>query len=297
MSTPVKIHFILFLINLFYSLNYVLVKNITPKLIEPFGLQLYRVIGAFLLFQMVWLFQSNKEKVPAKDLFNIAGCSLLGVACNGLFYLKGISVTYPINASLIMILVPVLVLLFSVLFFRESIQLSQFFGAIIGLLGASIVISKLKPIDFGKDTVVGDIFIFLNTISFSLYLIFARDVLKKYSPITMAKWLFTFGLFYVIPFGYKQLTQAHWNQFETGDWAILAYILIFPTFLAYLLYNVALKKTTSTIASSYIFLQPILTAGIALSLGVDRLDTYKLVGGALIFLGVYFVSIYKPKAY
>lgn len=296
MRAPTKVHFILFLINFIYSLNYVLVKEITPSVIHPLGLQVLRAAAGFLFFTLLFQF-SDRQKVPLSDILKIAGCAFFGIAVNGMAFLKGISLTVPINASLIMIMVPILVMLISFALFRESIGSKKMIGILIGIIGAYILITKLQPLSFSKDTVLGDLFILTNATSFATYLVLVRQLMKKYNAITMARWLFTFGFLFVLPFGVKFLPEVHLSAIRLTEWLVFAFVLIFPTCLAYYLYNVALKTVSPTVASSYIFLQPLLTAVIALLLGKDHLDSYKIIGGALIFIGVYMVTFGKIPSF
>lgn len=295
MRTPVKIHLILFTINLIYAANYVIIKEITPGVIGPFAVQFFRALGGFLFFTVLHL-SFSREKVERKDFLKILICSIFGIMINGLLFLKGISLTLPINASLIMILVPILVMIISFFFLKESIGWIKLTGIFLGLFGAYILITKFQPLSFSNQTFKGDVFIFLNAASFATYLVMVREVMKKYSALTMARWLFTFGMILVFPFSFPELKQVDFSIFTPHHVAAFSYVILFTTCGAYYLYNVALKTVTSTVASSYIFLQPLLTSVIAISFGKDSLDLFRIIGGIFIFIGVALVNFtYERK--
>ena len=294
MRTPAKIHFILFLINAIYAVNYIVAKEIIPSVIGPYAMMFFRALAGFLFFTVVHYLGHN-ERVEKKDLLKIFGCAIFGIATNGMLFLKGISLTLPINASLIMILVPVLVMIISYLFLNEKIGRNKILGCFIGLVGAYILITKLQPLQFSSATFRGDLFILMNATSFAIYLVMVRNLMKKYKPLTLARWLFTFGLCIVFPFTIPQLKELDFSVFQPSDFIAFTYILVFTTCTAYYLYNVALKEVTPTVASSYIFLQPLITAIIALALGKDHLSSYKIIGGVCIFVGVALVNFSRSK--
>ncbi len=233
------------------------------------------------------------EKVKTIDLMKIAGCALFGAVINGALFLKGMTLTNPINASLIIIMVPLIVMILSYFVFKEKIGVLRLTGLLLGIGGAAILITKLKPIDFGVSTIKGDIFILLNAISFGLYLILVKDLMKRYNAVTMARWIFTFAFLFMMPIGFKHITEIEFSSVEWYHYLLFSFVILFPTCLAFYLYNIALKYVSATTASSYIFLQPLLTAVIAISLGKDELDFYKIIGGSLIFIGVFLVTQYR----
>ena len=289
MRTPAKIHFILFLINAIYAVNYLVAKEIIPGVIGPYAMMFFRALTGCLFFTILHRLGHN-EKVERLDMLKIFGCAIFGIAINGMLFLKGISLTLPINASLIMILVPIIVMILSYFLLKEKLGAKKIVGSLIGLFGAYILITKFQPLQFSSQTVQGDVFILMNATSFALYLVLVRNLMKKYKPLTLARWLFTFGLCIVFPFTIPELKVLDFSEFSTANWFAFAYILLFTTCTAYYLYNVALKQVSPTIASSYIFLQPVITAIIALGLGKDELDFFKVIGGICIFAGVAMVN-------
>ncbi|MEO1434609.1 MAG: DMT family transporter, partial [Bacteroidota bacterium] len=138
----------------------------------------------------------------------------------------------------------------------------------------------------------GDLLVFLNSTSYAIYLILVRKLMKKYHPITVVKYVFFFGWLFIIPFGISDTLMIEWSALDNRAWWSVAYVLVFVSVGAYFFNAFALGELSPTVVSSYIYSQPIMASLIAISLAEDQLDVFKILGGSLIFLGVYLVS--KP---
>lgn len=137
---------------------------------------------------------------------------------------------------------------------------------------------------------LGNLFIFINAVSYGFYLVLVKKLMYKYHPISVSKWIFLIGSVMVLPFGWGQLQEVQWASFSPGLWISVAYVLVFTTFMAYLLNAYALAIVNPSIVSIYIYLQPLLATGIALAFGQDQLDAVKAGAAVLIFSGVFLVS-------
>lgn len=292
MSTNLKAHLALLGANIIYGLNYSVAKDVMPDYILPFGFIFCRVIGALFLFWLVHSF--SYEKVEKKDLLLLATCGFFGVAANQLMFFYGLNITTPINAGIIMTSNPILVLVASAIILKNRITKTKVFGIFLGISGALMLLLFKTDFSFGSATLMGDLFIFLNALSYGVYLVLAVPLMKKYSPMTVIKWVFTFGFIFVLPFGWNQFTEINWSSFTSTIWLKFAFVIVGTTFLAYLFNIYGLKKLSPSVVSTYIYLQPLLATMFAIWTGKDQLDWIKIVAALLIFSGVYLVS--KTKA-
>lgn len=293
MSNNLKAHLFLFLANLIYGINYTIAKDVMPQYIGPSGFVLLRVIGATLLF---WLIGTSikSEKIEKEDLKRFILCGFFGVAANQILFFEGLNLTTPINASIIMITTPILVLIIASWLIKEKITKNKMAGIFLGISGA-VTLIILKPGEIGffnSKNSLGDLFIFLNAAFYAFYLAMAKPLMKKYNTLTVIKWVFLFGLIMVIPFGFKQFNAIVWQDIPPNIWYAITFVVVCTTFLAYLFNNVALKLVSPSVVSAYIYLQPILGSAVALWMGKDSLDWLKVIAAVLIFTGVYLVS--KP---
>ena len=278
--------------NIIYAVNYGFAKDVmNGGYVPPFTFILFRAIGATLLFWITSYFFF--EKISKSDLFKFILCGLFGVTANQLMFFKGLELTSTIHASIIMVTSPIIVSILALIILKEKLQLSKVFGIILGLLGAVNIISDNNS-SFGNSGLSGDIFIFLNAICFGLYLIIVKPLMSKYSPITVVKWVFTFGLLGVLPFGIYEINEVNWEM--NNDIILkIGFVIFFTTYLCYLFNIYGVKYVSPTIVSTYIYLQPVLTSFIAVFSGREELTLTVIICSAFIFSGVYLVSIITNK--
>jgi drug/metabolite transporter (DMT)-like permease len=294
MNKTVQSHLALFTANLIYAANFSIAKDVMPKYIQPFGFILLRVSGALLLY---WLVASvaTKDKMERKDVPRAILCGLFGIAINQLLFFKGLNITTPINAAIMMVCTPLLVVIISAFLIREKMRPVKILGVMLGLAGAVslILLHPAHPGSFGKSTLPGDICVLVNATSWAIYLVIVRPLMIKYDTLTVIKWAFLFGFIFVLPFGYSDLRAVQWGTMTNSIvWEVI-FVVVATTFFAYLFNTFALKHVSASVVSIYIYLQPLLAALIAVSLGKDELNAVKIISTVLIFVGVYLVS-YSP---
>ena len=286
--------FALFMVQLLYGLNYTIAKTVmNENFIKPFGFVLLRVIGATVLFWIISIFLP-KQKIDKKDYLKFFVAAIFGVVVNMLLFFKGLEYTSPIHASAIMITVPIIILIMSAIILKEKVTKLKIAGVALGLVGALILTIYGKSARAGDNVPLGNLFIFLNAISYSIYVILIKKLTAKYHPFTFIKWLFLFGLIILIPFGYTELKEVQWQTFTPfTTWSVL-FVIIGATFGTYLLNPLALSKLKASTVGIFIYLQPVIAGLFALSMGVDFIDSVKIGAMLIIFLGVYLVTV-KPK--
>ena len=287
-------HLALFLVNLIYALNYSIAKDVMPDYIGPSGFILLRVIGGSLLFFLTFIF-FIKENVELKDIVRLLFCGLFGVAINQLFFFEGLNLTTPINAAIIMTVSPILVIIFSAIIIKEKITIRKLLGIFLGILGAATLILKSGSISLDNTFFVGNILIFINATSYSIYLVLVKILMTKYNPITVMFYVFSFGLIFVLPFGLNELLEVNTQSFSKIIYLKVAFVVICTTFLAYLFNAFALKTLNPSVVSTYIYLQPVLASVVAIFLKSDSLDFIKILSALFIFSAVYLVSIPTKK--
>ena len=287
-------HLALFLVNLIYALNYSIAKDVMPDYIGPSGFILLRVIGGSLLFFLTYIF-FIKENVELKDIVRLLFCGLFGVAINQLFFFEGLNLTTPINAAIIMTVSPILVIIFSAIIIKEKITIRKLLGIFLGIVGAATLILKSGSISIDNAFFVGNILIFINATSYSIYLVLVKTLMTKYNPITVMFYVFSFGLIFVLPFGLNELLEVNTQSFSKIIYLKVAFVVICTTFLAYLFNAFALKTLNPSVVSTYIYLQPVLASVVAIFLKSDSLDFIKILSVLFIFSAVYLVSIPTKK--
>jgi drug/metabolite transporter (DMT)-like permease len=294
MNKRLLAHLALFAANLIYGINYTVAKEVMPDYIEPLGFILVRVTGSVVLFWLCYaLFYY--EKVKKGDLLKLAVCGLFGVAINQMLFFEGLNLTTPINAAVIMVSNPILVLLFGIFLATERFSTKKGIGVALGALGAIVLITNGGQLSMNNEYFLGNIMVFINASSYAVYLVIVKPLMQKYKPITVISWVFLFGILFVIPFGWSDFQAIQWATMPSGILWRVAFVVIGTTFLAYLFNIYGLKTLNPSTVSTYIYLQPVLASIVAIMASSDSLDITKIGSSILIFLGVYLVS-HKTKA-
>ena len=284
-------HLALFAVGIIYGLNYVIAKDVMVEgYLHPFNFILLRVFTATIL-----LWATNliffRQKVARKHIPYLALCAVFGVAINQLLFFSGLKLSSPINASLIMTTNPILVLIGAHWILHEKLTSRKSIGIAIGMVGAVWLISRNRLGSSGLElSFWGDLMIFINATAYGVYLILVKRMMKLYHPIAVVKWVFTFGLIYVLPFGLLKWDTARWSDFDLQVWLSVGYVLVFTTYFAYVLNAMALKSVSPTTVAVYIYLQPIVATIATISLGRESLGFVQITCGFLIFTGIYLVS-------
>ncbi len=258
--------------------------------IHPLGFIFYRVSVALVLFYITGLFV--REKVEKSDHRILFLGGIFGVWINQTLFFYGLHLGSPVHASLLMLATPILVLVISAIVIKEKITSYKTTGILLGLTGAVMLIlaSTSKNI---QSTAIGDLMVFINAISFAIYLVIVKKLTHKYHPVTISKWVFLYGWLFCMPTGFYHALQINWSSFTPQVWWSFFYVLIFTTYLAYLLNAIALKKVSASIVSVYIYLQPLIAIGIAIIWYHQVLNWIIVISGLAIFTGVILVSLRK----
>ncbi len=235
----------------------------------------------------------QKKKLRLGDFPRIIAAAFFGVAFNMLTFFKGLSLTSPISAAVIMVSTPMIVLTLSAIIMKERMQKRKVFGIVLGLIGTAFLILYGKSIGNATNAGLGNFLVLVNAISYGFYLIVVKKLMDKYNAFTFVKWIYLFGFLMVLPFG--------WNEFQAVNWAAvpevigwkIGFVVIFSTFLTYLLNLLSMKELKPTTVAVFIYLQPLFATIFAIGLGKDELSLVKIGSALLIFTGVYLVTMKK----
>lgn len=289
MTKALQGHIALFAAQLIYALNYSIAKGLMPTFIGPMSIVFFRIIGACILFWLLSLFIKN-EKVEKKDLYKLAWLALFGVVINQVFFIYGLSITTPINSSIIMISNPIIVFICTLFILKERITVIKTSGLIMAIIGAFMILRYRGNFEVGSNTIAGDLMTLINSASWAIFIVMAKPIMKKYNTVTAMRWLFLFGSIYIIPLGANFAIDTNWSNFTPHAWFALSFVVIATTFFAYLLNLYGLQELSANTVSAYIYLQPFLASLFAIALGEDHLTATKIFSGVLIICGLYLVN-------
>lgn len=277
------------LVSLIYGVTFTIAKDVMPQYINAFGFIVLRVGGSVLLFWLAWLF-SPKEKIAFNDFPRIMAAAFFGVALNMLTFFKGLSLTSPISAAVLMVTTPILVLVLSAIIMKERMQKAKVVGILLGLAGTAILIGYGKSAGSATNAPLGNFLVFVNAVSYALYLILVKKLMDKYNAFTFVKWIYLFGLLMVLPFGWAEFGSTEWAALPSGIALEMGFVVVFSTFLTYLLNLLSMKELKPVTIAVFIYLQPLFATVFAIGLGKDELSLVKILSACMVFAGVYLVT-------
>lgn len=294
-NKTVTAHLALLGANLIYGANFMIAKGVMPNKIGPSALVVFRLVGAGLLFWIIKKFV--KETIDKKDYLMIVLCAIFGAAVNMLLFFHGLSLTSPIDASIISTSIPVMVLIFSAFILKEKITNYKLLGIAIGAIGAFLLVWYDNKTE-GTSSLLGNVLVFINTCSYAFYLVLIKPLMMKYNPITIISWVFLLGLIFVLPFGINDVFNTNYEALTLQDYLSIGFVVIGTTFLTYLFNIFALQHVAPSIAGSYVYLQPAISfVLVVVSAYILTDDTYaqdinlvKVISCFLVISGVYLVS-------
>ena len=277
------------LVSIIYGVTFTIAKDVMPQYVEPFGFISMRVGGSVLLFWLISFF-GPKEKIATEDFPRIIAAAFFGVAFNMLTFFKGLSYTSPIMGAVLMVTTPMIVLVLSAILMKERMENRKILGIFLGLAGTIALILYGKSIVNAPNAMLGNLLVFVNAVSYGFYLIIVKKLMDKYNVFTFVKWIYTFGLIMVLPFGWSEFQEIDFPNLPIDIIWKIAFVVVVSTFLTYLLNLVSMRELKPTTVAVFIYLQPLFATVFAVSLGKDDLSLVKLLSAALIFVGVYLVT-------
>jgi drug/metabolite transporter (DMT)-like permease len=293
LSKSLQGHIALFVAQIIYALNYSLAKGLMPQYIHPIALVFSRVVGACFLFWILSVFVRT-QKVEKKDMKRMILLSVFGVVINQVFFIWGLSITTPINSSIIMISNPIMVFIFTLIVLGERITLTRVTGLGLAIVGAVLILRYRGNFEVGSDTIIGDLMTLLNSASWAVFVVMVKPVMQKYNTVTAMRWMFLFGSFFMVPIGLWETLHVEWSAFTSHAVFAMLFVIVATTFFAYLLNVYGLQELSPNTVSAYIYLQPFLATLFAIIMGEDKLTPTKVISGILIILGLYLVNK-KPR--
>lgn len=283
------------LVSIIYGVTFTIAKDVMPKYIDAFGFIFLRVGGSMVLFWLATLFVKT-EKIDKTDFPRIIAASFFGIAFNMLTFFKGLSYTSPIMGAVLMVTTPMIVLILSAIIMRERMENKKIIGILLGLAGTITLILYGKSMVNAPNASLGNFLVFVNAMSYGFYLIIVKKLMDKYNAFSFVKWIYFFGFLMVIPFGWGEFQAVEWASVPSSAYLKIGFVVVFSTFLTYLLNLLSMKELKPTTVAVFIYLQPLFASIFAIGLGKDELSWIKAGSALLIFIGVYLVTQKKSPS-
>ena len=293
-SKIVKAHVSLFVACSMWGLMSPIGKAAMEAGISSLSLASFRIMGGAACFWIASLF-APKEKVSGRDMLMMFFAGLLCVAFTQGLFIIGLSLTSPIDSTVITTSLPIITMILAAFILKEPITPVKVVGVALGVTGALILVFSNHGGSEKAGNIWGDILCFIAQVSFACYLTIFKRLISRYNIFTLMKWMFVFASICYIPFTYQSLSDTLSQSFPVTVWLQIGYVIVFGTFLASTLVLVGQKTLRPTVVSMYNYMQPIVGAGVAVLIGMGTFGWLKAIATALIFTGVYAVTKSKSR--
>lgn len=294
-NRPLVAHLSMFGACAFWGLMAPLGKDAMTHGLDGVTMVSFRVLGGCVLFWLTSLFV-RREHVPFHDVLLFIGAALFGLVTNQCCYTLGLSITSPMNASIVTTSMPIFAMLLAVVILHEPITGKKALGVLMGCSGALILI--LTSATHGTDKVGdirGDLLCLGAQFSYALYLSLFQPLIRRYSVFTINKWMFLWATLMILPFSFGHVSDVVSHPIPAKTWMETAYVVFFGTYFSYILTMIGQKTLRPTVVSVYNYVQPIVSVSASLALGIGLLKPSHMLAVVLVFSGVWLVTKSKSR--
>ncbi|WP_165929519.1 DMT family transporter [Pseudocnuella soli] len=289
-SNKLSAHAAVLATNLAFAANFSFVKMISPRPVAPLAINMLRVGFSLLLFWLLWLAAKEKQGIRREHIGRFVLCGLTGVAINQMAFIKGLTLTSTVHAALLGLATPLIITLFAVWILKEKLTLAKGSGLLLGIGGAVLLIASKTGTGAGSNPLLGDALVLLNAVSYAAYFILVKPLMQTYSALHVMRWMFTFGLLFILPFAWADTAAIGWEELSPGGFGALAFIVVAGTFMAYVFNAYGIRQLGAATTGSYIYTQPVFAVLLASFFLAETISLDKVLAAVLIFTGVYLVG-------
>lgn len=294
-NVPLKAHLNMLLAEIFWGLMSPITKDAMSGGWDGISIVTFRVAGAAALFWFASLFFKH-EHVPVRDIAMFAGAALLAVVANQCMFTMGLQYTSPINASIVTTTMPIFAMILSFLILKEPITWMKAGGVGLGFIGAVVlVLSSASAANSQVGNIRGDLMCFTAQFSFALYLSLFNPLIRRYSVVTVNKWMFLWAAIVIVPFTGKHVSMLPWDVISLKSWLEVGFVVFFGTFLCYFLSISSQRVLRPTVVSIYNYVQPVVSVLVSVLAGLGVFTVFQAIAIILVFTGVWLVTKSKSK--
>jgi drug/metabolite transporter (DMT)-like permease len=293
MSQRFKPHLALITVQILFGI-WPIFGKIVLRSMSTTSLVALRLVGAALLFAIMQRSLTPLLKMRLKDMVLLIACSMLGIVGNQFLFVNGLALTTVINAEILSTTIPVYALAVSILLGYERGSRKTLFGVILSAAGVLYLINPLHA-DFARSTTTGNVLILTNSFLYALYIVFSKDLVERYGALNVVTWIFLVGSLITVPVGIYSLQREDLAAISATAWVVVAFIIIFPTVVAYYLNAWALTRVPPSVVAVYIYMQPLIAFGLAPLLLGESWSWRTIFAAVMIFGGVALVTRHKDQ--
>ena len=251
------------------------------------------ILLRFLIASVALIIYAVITRLRLPDLRDIPALLLLGFF--GItVYQAGLTFgeqTVPAGtASFLISAVPCCTALFAMLFLKERLSRWGWAGVLLSFLGVTIIsFGTGSGLRFTPDTLL----ILLAAFSESIYFIFQKNYLRKYSGIELTAYTIWAGTLFMLVFAPELMQQ--FPVASLSSTLSIVYMGLFPAAIAYVTWAYTLSHMSASRATSFLNFTPILSILIAWIWLREIPSTLAFWGGILVIMGVLLVNTQSKR--
>ena len=284
-------YLLLILTTLFWSGNFVLSRGMHTD-IPPMALSFWRwVLALAILLVFCWRsVYTQRQLLIAKHRFIVVQ-GLLGVTSfNSLIYLA-VQTTTAVNAVLINSCIPILIALCSLTLFKERLSARRWFGILTSLLGVTLIMAGGNPASLlGLEFNRGDLLVLLAGLTWALYSINLRNYPKGLHPFAFQTGIVIVGTLGIVPLYLAELAMGYRMGITGPTMGTIVYVAVFPSVLAFIFWNRAVRDIGANRAGVFIHLMPVFSSILAVIFLNETIEWYHIEGITLVFIGIFLAT-------
>lgn len=252
--------------------------------IPPFTLAFLRF---YLAAVIIFPFIINRLSIKSEDYFKMFILALCGIVINISFFFLGLQRAASIDVSIIASASPIFLIIAGLAFLGEKPKNKVILGTLISLAGVLVIIIRPLLEQNPNHSITGNLFYVISTIGITLYMFLLKKYNFQYSSLTVVFWVFLFSAFMFFPFFYNETTKIHIDIFNKRAAFGILYGAIGSSALAYSLLAYGEKFIKASELGIFMYLDPIVTALVAIPLLGETITFSYLLGAVLVFIGLF----------
>lgn len=297
-SDALRGNLLILIATIFFGVNIPVVKYLNPQWLTSDDITVFRLGGGCLLFWLTSLIMKGNDRIARNDFPRILIGGGLGLFA--FIFLFNLSLRYanPIDVSIIMTLPPVFVILINVLFRRARPSWLELAGVVLAFAGAVIVIMSKHTDTKASDALLGNLLALASALCYAIYLVVLEGPVHRYRPVSLLRWVFlaAFVPALLLLGDFPGAPLFHSDASRLAPWLMIAFVVICPTFLAYLMVNPAIKLIGSVLVSIYQYLVPVIATIASVIMGLASLHAVQVIAMAVIIGGMLLTNLAKRRA-
>jgi drug/metabolite transporter (DMT)-like permease len=278
--------FALLLVMTLWASTFIVTKD-TIEQIRPLAFITVRFSLMTILAVGVMIVGSRDKRetrlIRRGDVPHFALASLTGFTLYQLGFVFGVEHTSAFSAALLIALIPVHTLI--ILALRHE-RTPPFAWIGVGIALAGVVVFLLDKRGSGGTDLLGDALSLAAGLSFAIYGLVNRPLVQRYPPATYTAYSVLFGTIPLVIIGLPATIAQDWGAVSGGAWLAVIYMVIFPVYIAYMLFNWAISRRGAAEASSFTLLEPVFSGILSALIFHEAFGATKLAGAALVLAGL-----------